>query len=64
MFYGCSSLNYIRCLKNDVNATVGVSNWTSGVASTGTFVCAVRSGWAPGVNGIPNNWEIIVEGEE
>ena len=61
MFYGCNSLNYIKCLATNIanNATY---NWVNGVASTGTFVKdANMTGWTTGVNGIPENWTVINE---
>lgn len=60
MFTGCTSLNYIKCMAIDgFNTTNCKQNWTSGVASSGTFVkdsgVSVDT-WSRGANGIPKNW--------
>lgn len=60
MFYGCSSLNYVKCLVE--NPTTGnQSNWLSGVSQTGTFVKKTGVTWPSGVNGIPSGWTVIEE---
>jgi hypothetical protein len=60
MFYGCSSLNYIKCLATSISATGCTSNWVNGVAATGTFVKAASIGnWTTGDNGIPSGWTVI-----
>lgn len=58
MFSGCSYLGYVKCL-----ATTGINNdnfyhWLDGVATTGTFHLANRTGliWPEGENGIPSGW--------
>ena len=38
MFYGCASLNYIKAMFTTTPSTTYMSNWVSGVASSGTFV--------------------------
>lgn len=59
MFKGCSSLSQITCLATDISASNCLYNWTSGVASTGTFIKASgMTGWGRGNSGIPNNWTI------
>ena len=59
MFNNCPSLNYIKCLATDISAYHCTDYWTSGVASTGTFVkAASMNDWTTGKNGIPNNWTI------
>lgn len=63
MFFNCSKLSYIRCLY-DVRNDAGpreYTNWTSGVASQGTFITNTNK-WKRGVNGIPNGWEVVIEG--
>ena len=60
MFTGCTRLNYIKCMANSgFDATSAKTNWTSGVASSGTFVKdsgVSTSTWSRGANGIPTNW--------
>lgn len=58
MFEGASSLEYIECLATTINSNA-CQYWTSGVASSGTFVKHVDASWSTGVNGIPSNWDII-----
>ena len=59
MFYGCSRLNYIKCLATDISADECTSCWTSGVASSGTFVKnSSMSRWSRDVFGIPKNWTV------
>ena len=60
MFYGCSSLNYIKALFTTTPATSNnTNNWVQGVAANGTFVKNSAATWTTrGVNGIPNGWTI------
>jgi hypothetical protein len=65
MFYGCTSLNYVKCLATDISADYCTTGWLSGVAATGTFVkAAATNGWPVGadesenVNGIPEGWTV------
>jgi hypothetical protein len=59
MFYGCSKLNYIKMLATDISASNCLSNWVSGVASTGTFVKHKDMTSLPsGVSGIPSGWTV------
>ena len=61
MFYGCSKLNYIKCLATSVSASGCKTGWVSSVASSGTFVKAAgisESTWSRGTSGIPNNWTV------
>ena len=69
MFSGCTSLNYIKCLTSSgMTATQCLSNWVSGVASTGTFVKSpsATTGSTDGdsqwlinsPNGIPEGWTV------
>lgn len=59
MFNGCKNLNYIKMLATDISATNCLSEWVSGVSSTGTFVKSKDATWdVRGANGIPNNWKI------
>lgn len=60
MFSGCSSLNNITCLATDISATDCTTNWTNGVAASGTFIKKdSMSSWTTGVNGIPNGWSVL-----
>jgi len=56
MFYGCSSLTYVKCLATDISATDCLTNWLSGVSSTGTFIQAEGVEWPRGASGIPTGW--------
>ena len=65
MFYGCSNLNHIKMLATDISATDCLSDWVSGVASTGTFVKNPNMTSLPtGNNGIPSGWTVVNDGEE
>lgn len=63
MLSGCSNLSYIRCLydNRDGGGPRGFANWTSGVPSQGTFVTNTDK-WETGPNGIPNGWNVVIEG--
>ena len=62
MFISCASLNFIKCMANTgFNASKCLTDWTKGVASSGTFVkdsgTAIQSGkWTRGTSGIPTSW--------
>ena len=57
MFYGCSELNHIIMLATNIDASSCLSNWVSGVASTGTFVKHPNmTTLLEGENGIPSGW--------
>jgi hypothetical protein len=59
MFYNCTNINYIKCLATDISATGCLTNWVSGVSSTGTFVKNPNmSSWTTGTNGIPSGWTV------
>ena len=62
MFSNCTKLNYIKMLATDISASNCLSNWVSGVASTGTFVKNGNMTLPTGVNGIPSGWTIIPGG--
>ena len=61
MFKNCSNLSSVTCLATDISAILSLSQWLSGVASSGTFIKA------PGMNswptnsdsGIPTGWTVI-----
>lgn len=65
MFYGCSNLNYIKMLATDIPDAYCLSNWVYGVSSTGTFVKHPdMTSLTTGVNGIPEGWTVVNDGEE
>jgi len=63
MFYGCTSLSYIKCLGANLNNNDSYTqNFTTGVSSSGTFV--KKEGvtkWLTGNNGIPSGWTVTEE---
>lgn len=61
MFYGCTSLNDVKCLATDISATECTSNWLLNVSPTGTFTCAqgMSQTWPTGTSGIPSGWTVI-----
>jgi len=60
MFYGCTNLNYIKCLAT--NPSYGDStSWLVGVASTGTFVKKAGVSWQTGNWAIPSGWTVVEE---
>lgn len=63
MFYGCTSLNYIKCLMNNpyesgTSELFNMDSWLYGVSQTGTFVKKYGIYWPTGINGIPSGWTI------
>ena len=59
MFFGCTNLQYIKCLATDISASNCTTNWTYNVSSTGVFVRDVSmNSWLSGSNGIPKGWTI------
>lgn len=60
MFYGCKSLNYIKCLATEVMNSSGsyirLSNWVYGVSSTGDFYTPKDTLWRIAEDGIPSGW--------
>ena len=61
MFSGCTNLSSITMLATDIPASGGcLSNWVSGVASTGTFTKASAMTSLPtGTSGIPEGWTVV-----
>lgn len=60
MFFGCSSLNNITMLATDISSTDCLTDWVSGVASTGTFTKSPEmTSLSTGVNGIPTGWTVV-----
>ena len=60
MFAYCCNLNYIKMLATDIAASDCLTDWVSGVASTGTFVKNKDMTSLPiGDSGIPEDWTVI-----
>ena len=60
MFYGCTNLSSITMLATNIPASGGcLSNWVSGVASTGTFTKASAATLETGASGIPEGWTVV-----
>ena len=70
MFYGCSSLNKVRChVPSTISAEdiptytgTGAYAWLEGVAQTGTFYTNADANWPSGASGIPTSWTRVNEG--
>lgn len=58
LFYGCTSLNYIKMLATDISAEGCLLYWTNNVAATGTFVKAAGVEIPTGTSGIPEGWTV------
>ncbi len=58
-FYGCTGLTRIVCLATDISAAGCVTEWFSGVTTTGTFYRAsgASSIWSTATN-VPSKWTI------
>lgn len=64
MFYNCSNLNYIKMLATDLPVAASLSQWVTGVSSTGTFVKHPSMTTLPtGESGIPSDWTVIDDEE-
>lgn len=57
MFYGCTSLDYIKCYAQVINSNT-TTNWVLGVAANGTFWADINASWSTGDSGIPNDWDV------
>ena len=59
MFKNCNNLNYMKCLSTDITATNALTDWLSGVASSGTFVKEYGVEYLiNSPSGIPNGWKV------
>jgi hypothetical protein len=56
MFSGCSNLSYIKL---DTGSFNNNTNFSSGVAASGTFLKRANVDIPTGVDGIPSGWTII-----
>ena len=62
MFYGCSSLNYIKALFTTTPSFRLTNDWVSGVAATGTFVKSRSATWnVTGTHGVPEGWTVTYD---
>ena len=60
MFYKCYKLNYIKMLATDISANNCLTNWVSGVSSSGTFVKHPDMTTLPtGTSGILSGWTVV-----
>lgn len=60
IFFGCKKLDSITMLATDISASSCLTEWVSGVASTGTFTKAAEmTSLQTGVNGIPEGWTVV-----
>ena len=67
LFYGCTSLNYVKCLAKNVDETFidrqMLDNWLWNVSASGTFYKSQGVDYLPDNRcGIPTGWTIIDEG--
>ena len=62
MFYGCSSLNYIKAMFT-TSPGGQTANWLNGVAATGTFVKNSAATWTNpcGASTYPCGWTVRTE---
>ena len=59
MYQYCTNLSNIKCLATDILATGCLTNWTDGVAVSGTFIKDANTTWPRGASGIPTGWVTI-----
>lgn len=60
MFQNCTNLRNIIVLATDISAGDCLTDWVSGVASTGTFTKAAAMTSLPtGTSGIPEGWTVV-----
>lgn len=55
MFGNCKSLKTIRCHAK-VTASNAVTNWATGITTSGTLYGHSEYGWSSGASGIPTTW--------
>ena len=56
MFTDCTSLNYIKCLAENISASGCLTNWVNNVSPTGVFIKDRDATWTTGISGIPSDW--------
>ena len=60
MFYDCHELNSITVYADDISASYCISNWLSGVASSGTFRNLGSATYpTDSTSGIPTGWTVV-----
>lgn len=61
MFSGCSKLSYIAfpSLTNGSYGSLADSEFSTNVATNGTFVKKAGTDWRTGTSGIPSGWTVI-----
>lgn len=58
MFYGCTSLNYLKVMATGaITSGSNSEDWLSGVAPSGTFIYSDGANWPTGASGIPSGWK-------
>lgn len=61
MFHECANLNYIKAMFKTTPSDRYTKGWVNNVSPTGTFVKNKDATWnVIGVNGVPENWDIIL----
>ena len=59
MFYGCTSLNYVKAMFTDVPLGVNpLSSWLNNVSATGTFIKSKDATWTNTDALIPSGWTV------
>ena len=59
MFLFCNNLNYVKAMfTTDPTSGTYLSDWLSGVSSTGTFVKNASATWTNDAVGIPSGWTV------
>lgn len=59
MFYGCTSLNEVKCFFTTPEPVYGGDEWLNYVSSTGTFYKKAGVTWRTGTTGIPTGWTVV-----
>lgn len=54
-----AKITSIICLATDISASNCLTNWMSGVSSTGTFYRAPGVNYPRNANGIPSGWTVV-----
>lgn len=61
IFNGCSKLNYVKAMFTDISAQDCLTDWLSGVSSTGTFIKSKDATWSNTDAKIPSGWTVQTE---
>lgn len=62
LFNGCSNMRYIIATDLSYNAEAYVE-WTTGLPDSGVFVKNTSVDWPRGINGIPEGWIVVNDGQ-